>query len=148
MFHRYFSGFRLSSAAVALLLLTAGLYLGACRSDKGEKTEKTTGTESSAVSTSAPSSTETPSGQTGESDKKSAEGLPPEITEPCSGKNEGDACSVIITGGQEIKGTCAMTRKNILGCKPLPITGHQNPVPSSRPPDLNKNPEKLEDMNK
>jgi hypothetical protein len=41
-----------------------------------------------------------------------------------------------------------MTRKNILGCKPLPITGHQNPVPSSRPPDLNKNPEKLEDMNK
>jgi hypothetical protein len=148
MFHRYFSGFRLSSAAVALLLLTAGLYLGACRSDKGEKTEKTTGTESSAVATSAPSSTETPSGQTGESDKKSAEGIPPEITEPCSGKNEGDACSVIITGGQEIKGTCAMTRRNILGCKPSPIVGHQNPEPSSRPPDLNKNPEKLEDMNK
>jgi len=146
MFDRYFAGLRLSSAAVALLLLAAGLYFGACRSDKGENTEKAANTESSAVATSAPSSTETPAGQADEGDDKTAEGLPPEITEPCSGKNEGDACSVTITGGQEIKGTCAMTRRNILGCKPMPLVGEKKPAPTSRPPDLNKNPEKLEDF--
>jgi hypothetical protein len=128
------------------LLLTAGLYLGACRSDKGEKTEKAADTESSAVATSAPSSTETPAGQTGEADKKSAEGLPPEITEPCSGKNEGDPCSVMITGGEEIKGTCAMTRKNILGCKPMPIVGEKKTAPSSRPPNPNENVDKMQDQ--
>lgn len=144
MFDRYFSGLRLSSAAVALLLIAAGLYFGACRSDKGEKTEKT-GTESSAVATSAPSSTETPAGQAGEGDKKSAEGLPPEITEPCSGKNEGDPCSVMITGGAEIQGTCAMTRKNILGCKPMPVIGEKKPAPTSMPPNPNENMDKMQD---
>jgi len=146
MSDRYFSGLKVSSAALALVIITAGLLFGACSSNKEKKAEKTANTEQSAVATPAPSSTEAPEGQTGASDKESYGGLPPEIVEPCSGKNEGDACTVTITDGSQINGTCAMTRKNILGCKPTPGAGHQNPVSTVRPPDLNKNPEKLKEM--
>lgn len=131
MYDRYFAGLKLSSAALALMLITAGLVLGACKSDKGEKTEKAADTESAVVATPEPTSTEAPAGETGEADKETREGLPSEITEPCSGKNEGDPCTVTVTSGAEINGKCAMTRKNILGCMPTPIIKHKDQAPDS-----------------
>lgn len=136
MYDRYFAGLKLSSALV-LMLIATGLILGACRSDKGEKTEKAADTESAVVATPEPQPTEAPAGETGETDKQSREGMPPEITEPCSGKNEGDPCSVTITSGAEIKGKCAMTRKNILGCMPTPIIGEKKQAPGMSPTDEN-----------
>jgi hypothetical protein len=127
MFYRYFSGLKVSSAAMALLLIATGLYFGACSKDEEKGTEKV---EVEVETTEEPAVTHAP----GEADKKKgerAEGLPPEITEPCSGKNEGDACVVTATGGMEIKGICIMTRRNILGCQPVPIPGKKQP--GSRP---------------
>lgn len=141
MYDRYFAGLKLSSAALVLMLITAGLILGACSSDKGEKgekTEKAADTESAVVATPEPKATEAPAGETGEEKPERAEGMPPEITEPCSGKNEGDPCSVTITSGAQIKGKCTMTRKNILGCMPTPIIGEKKPAPDMSPADENE----------
>ncbi len=137
MSDRYFAGLKLSSALV-LMLIAAGLILGACRSDKEEKTEKAADTESAVVATPEPKAAEAPAGDTGEVKPGRAEGMPPEITEPCSGKNEGDPCSVTITSGAEIKGSCTMTRKNILGCMPKPIVGEKKPAPGMSPTDENE----------
>src|SRR3990167_8004906 len=119
MFNRYFSGLKLSSSALALLLIAAGLYFGACSSDKGEKTEQVEEKESVEVETPEESAVTQPEAETDKG--KTREGLPPEISEPCVGKSTGDPCVVIVTGGVEIKGTCKMTTKKQLGCNPDPI---------------------------
>lgn len=118
MFNRYFSGLKLSSSALALLLIAAGLYFGACSKDKDE-TEQVEEKESVEVEVETPeeSAVTQPETETG----KTREGLPPEISEPCVGKSTGDPCVVIVTGGVEIKGTCKMTTKKQLGCNPDPI---------------------------
>ncbi|MGH7893004.1 MAG: hypothetical protein ACREN0_12100, partial [Thermodesulfobacteriota bacterium] len=118
MFNRYFSGLKLSSSALALLLIAAGLYFGACSKDKDE-TEQVEETEEVEVEVETP---EKPAVAQPETDKgKKREGLPPEISEPCVGKSVGDPCVVVVSGGMEIKGTCKMTTRNILGCNPDPI---------------------------
>ncbi len=117
MFIRYFSGLKLSSAALALLLIAAGLYFGACSKDKDE-TEQVEETEEVEVEVETP---EEPAGTEPEAEKdegETREGLPPEISGPCKGKQEGDPCVVVVTGGAEIKGTCVLTAKKNLGCKP------------------------------
>ncbi len=116
MFIRYFSGLKLSSA-LALLLIAAGLYFGACSKDKDE-TEQVEETEEVEVEVETP---EEPAGTEPEAEKdegETREGLPPEISGPCKGKQEGDPCVVVVTGGAEIKGTCVLTAKKNLGCKP------------------------------
>ena len=120
MFNRYFSGLKLSSSALALLLIAAGLYFGACSKDKDE-TEQVEETESVEVEVETPEESAVTQPEA-ETDKgKTREGLPPEISEPCVGKSTGDPCVVIVTGGVEIKGTCKMTTKKQLGCNPDPI---------------------------
>ena len=133
MYDRRFSGLKLSSAVLMLLLITAGLYFGACSSDKGEKKEAETN-KAEVESPAEQKPTHAPV-VTGQSSMQSREGLPPEITEPCSGKNEGDECTVVLTGGGRITGKCTMTRKNILGCKPTPIIGHPKQAPGVNPTD-------------
>jgi hypothetical protein len=113
---------------MAILLIAAGLYFGACSKDEEEGTEKVEETESVEVEVETPEeppATAAPDAEKEEGER--AEGLPPEITEPCSGKNEGDACVVTASGGMEIKGTCKMTRRNILGCMPEPMPGKKKP---------------------
>lgn len=131
MFNRYFSGLKLSSSALALLLIAAGLYFGACSKDKDE-TEQVEETEEVEVEVETPEKPEVAQPET-ETDKgKKREGLPPEISEPCVGKSTGDPCVVIVSGGMEIKGTCKMTTRNILGCNPDPVINKdkvQDPVP-------------------
>lgn len=129
MFNRYFSGLKLSSSALALLLIAAGLYFGACSKDKDE-TEQVEETEEVEVEVETPEKPEVAQPEA-ETDKK-REGLPPEISEPCVGKSTGDPCVVIVSGGMEIKGTCKMTTRNILGCNPDPVINKdkvQDPVP-------------------
>jgi hypothetical protein len=142
MFDRYFSGLKLSSAAVAIVLIAAGLYFGACSSSKEDKTEKAGKTESVEVETPEQAPAETPAIKTGEGQTR--EGLPPEITEPCSGKNEGDPCSVTVSSGAEISGSCAMTRKNILACKPQPVIGHKKTAPGMNPSDTDQSQDQSE----
>lgn len=123
MFHRYFSGLKLSSSALALLLIAAGLYFGACSKDK-EETEQVEETESVEVEVETPEVSEPETGtetKTEKDESQSREGLPPEISGPCNGKSEGDPCVVVVTGGAEIKGTCKMSTKKHLGCMPDPI---------------------------
>lgn len=131
MFNRYFSGLKLSSSALALLLIAAGLYFGACSKDKDE-TEQVEETEEVEVEVETPEKPAVAQPGT-ETDKgKKREGLPPEISEPCVGKSTGDPCVVIVTGGMEIKGTCKMTSRQILGCNPDPVINKdkvQDPVP-------------------
>lgn len=131
MFNRYFSGLKLSSSVLALLLIAAGLYFGACSKDKDE-TEQVEETEEVEVEVETPEKPAVAQPET-ETDKgKSREGLPPEISEPCVGKSTGDPCVVVVSGGMEIKGTCKMTTKQILGCNPDPIINKdkvQDPVP-------------------
>jgi hypothetical protein len=118
MFNRYFSGLKLSTAALALLLIAAGLYFGACSKDKEEGTEQVEETEEVEVEVETPEepADTKPAEETDEGETR--EGLPPEISGPCIGKKEGDPCVVVVTGGAEIKGTCALTTKKNLGCKP------------------------------
>ncbi len=127
MFNRYFSGLKLSSSALAFLLITAGLYFGACSKDK-EETEQVEETESVEVEVETPGDSETETGTEMEMETKteadksqSREGLPSEISGPCNGKSEGDPCVVVVTGGTEIKGTCKMSTRKNLGCMPDPI---------------------------
>jgi hypothetical protein len=115
MFNRYFSGLKLSSSALALLLIAAGLYFGACSKDKEEGTGQVEETEEVEVEVETPEEPEV-AGRGGDGQE---EGLPPEIRNP-GRENLGDPCVVIVTGGMEIKGTCKMTTKQILGCNPTP----------------------------
>lgn len=142
MFDRFFSGLKLSSAVLALAVIAVGLYFSACTCNKGEKAEKTGETESAVVATPEPTSTETPSTITGEGERR--EGMPPEITEPCSGKNEGDPCTVALSSGSEIPGSCTMTRKNILACKPERIIGPKKTPPGAYQPDTDRNQDQSE----
>ncbi|MEW6144452.1 MAG: hypothetical protein AB1598_05485 [Thermodesulfobacteriota bacterium] len=130
MFKGSLFGLKPAASAMALLLIAAGLYFGACSKDEEKGTEKVEETESVEVETTEESAV-TPAPEADKEKGERAEGLPPEITEPCSGKNEGDACVVTATGGMEIKGTCIMTKRNILGCNPEPIPGKKKP--GSRP---------------
>lgn len=117
MFNRYFSGLKLSTAALALLLIAAGLYFGACSKDKDE-TEQVEETEEVEVEVETP---EEPAGTEPEAENDEGgtrEGLPPEISGPCIGKQVGDPCVVVVTGGAEIKGACVLTTKKNLACKP------------------------------
>ncbi len=131
MFDRYFSGLKLSTAALALLLIAAGLYFGACSKDKDE-TEQVEETEEVEVETPEEPADTKP----GEEDDKgqTREGLPPEISGPCKGKSEGDPCVVVVTGGAEIKGTCAMTTKKNLACSPDPILNKDKVLDPGSPP--------------
>jgi hypothetical protein len=106
---------------VLTVLLAGGFFASGCSSDKGEKTEDTEQvgeTEEVEVEVETP---EEPAGTQPEAEKdegETREGLPPEISGPCKGKQEGDPCVVVITGGAEIKGTCALTSTKKLACKP------------------------------
>ena len=120
MSNGYFSGLKLSSAVLVLMMITAGLYFGACSSDKGEKKEQVEETKPEVKTPEEPSANQ-PAAQTGEDKGKTREGLPPEISAPCVGKSEGDPCVVVVTGGAEIKGTCKMSQRKNLACAPDPI---------------------------
>jgi hypothetical protein len=136
-----FFGLKAPAAALALLLTAAGLYFGPCSSDKGEKKEQVD-EETVEVEVETPEEPEvTAAPKTGEGadTSKQEEGMPSEITEPCSGKNEGDACSVATSDGMEISGSCKMTRKNILGCFPQPVIKKNKAIP----PGADKTPEPL-----
>ena len=139
MFNISLFGFKPAAALAAVLLIASGLYFAGCSSNKGEKTGKTEPSaeteklqsETPQATESAPAATEGPGQETMKS-----HGPPPEITEPCNGLNEGDACTVVITGGREIAGTCVMTRTQVLGCMPKPIPGAKKERPQVTHPPI------------
>ena len=119
-------GFKPAAALAAVLLIASGLYFAGCSSNKEEKTGKTEQpAETEKVQGETPQAPEpTPAATEGPGQEvMKSHGPPPEITEPCNGLNEGDACTVAITGGREIEGTCVMTRTKVLGCMPKPRPG-------------------------
>ena len=128
MFKSYFSGLNVPAAAAAVFLIAAGLYFGACSSDKEEKRETVEKTETTEVKTPAkPSSNQAP--EAVESKVTKSHGPPPEITEPCNGLNKGDDCSVTVTGGAVIAGSCMKTTTGILACMPKPRVGDKKAIP-------------------
>lgn len=125
-------GFKTLFSVAAIIALSGAFMLSACSKDKEEEVEETVETEEVIeVATPAPQPESTPSGGAYSGSRGTTEGqptagprmrvegqLPPEIAEPCMAKNEGDDCTVVISGGREIAGTCKMARTEQLACMP------------------------------
>lgn len=110
----------------------AGLFmLASCKSDKKEEVEETVEVEvETPTETEAPSTEAQPTpGPRGRLENQ----LPPEIAIPCEGKNAGDDCTVTISEGQEIGGSCRMTKIEKLACLPKARPGKTSTQPNTPP---------------
>jgi len=61
-------------------------------------------------------------------------GPPPEAIDVCEGLSEGDGCAFVSPRGDNIEGTCEITRSDIIACvpeggPPHGRGGHGGPVP-------------------
>ena len=102
-----------------------------CSSDKKDETEpdQKVETQEKADSQTAPSEGEVPEATPGPD--RTSHGPPQELLDACTGMGEGDACSVTVTGGMEIEGTCKTIRSGDLACMPQPRPG--KPVQMTQP---------------
>src|SRR5271167_1906199 len=110
------------------VLFAGGLLAVGCSCNKGEKSEK--GGEAQKVEkgakTQETSKQRTPASENEqETDRMKSRGPPPEITEPCKGLNVGDSCTVVLSEGGDIPGSCVMSKiSNVLACMPKPRPGN------------------------
>jgi hypothetical protein len=124
---------------VMTILFTGGLLTTVYSCNKGEESKKSSETQkvesgTKTQSTTMPQPTPAPKSEQ-ETGRMKSHGPPPEITEPCKGLKVGDSCTVIITGGSSIEGSCVMSRAaNELACMPkarLVEPNTQKPLPSA-----------------
>lgn len=134
MFKKLNFGFKTLFSVAVIIALSGAFVLSSCSKDKEEEVEETVETEEvieAATPAPAPQVEETPSdgaysGSQGTTETQPTAAprvrlenqVPPEIAEPCMAKNEGDDCTVVISSGREIAGTCKMARTEQLACMP------------------------------
>ena len=118
-----FFDLRLMTAFLTAVLFVSILVTLGCSSDKKDETEPTqkTDTEETVDSKTAPSEGDVTEA-TPDPGRKS-HGPPQELLDACTGMGEGDACSVTVTGGTEIKGACKTLSSGDLACMPQPRLG-------------------------
>ncbi len=62
-------------------------------------------------------------------------GPPPEAIDVCEGLSDGDGCAFVSPRGDNIEGTCEMTRSDIIACVPEGGPPHGKGSPGNPPSD-------------
>ena len=62
-------------------------------------------------------------------------GPPPEAIDVCEGLSEGDGCAFVSPRGDNIEGTCEITRSDIIACVPEGGPPHGKGMPGGPPSD-------------
>jgi len=62
-------------------------------------------------------------------------GPPPEAIDVCEGLSEGEGCAFVSPMGDNVEGTCEITRSDIIACVPEGGPPHGKGRPGGAPPD-------------